>query len=140
MSGAPVNISQAFQTVDWLSSEESNKFPLQVQTATHSKLNFCFADVSYLSQEEGGKKNVFSQSAVSSYMRPATALRHRSFYTGAAGETSGTQLQHTCHSFSKRPPKFSLRFFLPIIVFILGGGGSFRGSFRLLKSASHVRI
>lgn len=40
--------------------------------------------------------------------------------------------------FLETPPKFSLRFFLPIIVFILGG--SFQGSFRLLKSASHVRI
>lgn len=119
MSGAPVNISQAFQTLDWLSSEESNKFPLQALSATYNKLNFCFADIFYLSQEE--KKNVISQSAVSSYTRCATALRHESFYTDAARKTVGTQLHCTCHSLSNpHCPKFSLRFFLPIIAFILG--------------------
>lgn len=120
MSGAPVNISQAFQTLGWLSSEERNTFPLHAQTATHNKLNFCFADVFYLSRGEGGGGNVFSQSAVSSYMRPATALRRRSFCTDAAGETAGTQLQRTCHSFSK-PPQVLLEILSTHYSFYIGG-------------------
>lgn len=126
MSGAPVNISQAFQTLDWLSSERSNKFPLQVQPRTTNSIS-ALADVIYHRRGEEEDLAVGSEFLP---RVPTPALRHRSYYTDAQQERPWRLNCNAPAILLQTPPTSP---FYPFIDFILGA--IFQGSVRLLMSA-----